>query len=160
MAEPLQATALPARRVVASFSEYAQAQRAVDYLSDQQFPVERVAIVGEGLRLIEQVTGRRTWGKAIVDGLLGGLITGLVLGWLFGAFNLINPLVSAVTLAVWGLIIGGVIGTFAGIIGYAATGGRRDFTSVSTMQADHYNVLVDVERAEDAQRLLGRMPAR
>jgi hypothetical protein len=53
MAEQLQSTAQPARRVVASFPEYAQAQRAVDYLSDEKFPVERIAIVGEGLRLVE-----------------------------------------------------------------------------------------------------------
>jgi hypothetical protein len=91
---------------------------------------------------------------------LGGLITGLLLGWLFGAFNLINPLVSAVTLAFWGLILGAVIGAIAGVLGYAATGGRRDFTSVGSVQAEHYNILVDGDVAEAAQRLLARMPAR
>ncbi len=42
-----------ARRTVATYATYAEAQRAVDYLSDQQFPVERVAIVAEGLRFVE-----------------------------------------------------------------------------------------------------------
>jgi Heat induced stress protein YflT domain len=152
-------TSLPLRRCVASFPTYAQAQRAVDYLSDEKFPVERVAIVGEGLRLVEQVTGRRTWGKAMVDGLLGGLITGLLLGWLFGAFNLVNPLVSAVTLAVWGLVVGAVIGIVAGILGYALTGGERDFTSVGSVQAEHYNIMVDTEVANEAERLLALRPA-
>jgi hypothetical protein len=131
----------------------------VDYLSDEKFPVERVAIVGEGLRLVEQVTGRRTWGKAIRDGLLGGLITGMLFGWLFGAFNLISPLVSAVTLAFWGLIVGAVIGAMTGVIGYALSGGRRDFTSVGSIQAEHYNIMVDTEMANDAERLLARLPA-
>ncbi len=41
-----------------------EAERAVDRLSDQGFPVERSAIVGLGLRSVEQVTGRMTAGSA------------------------------------------------------------------------------------------------
>src|SRR5215471_19154902 len=160
MNEQAAVTTLPSRRLVASFSTYEEAQRAVDYLADEKFPVERVAIVGEGLRLVEQITGRLTWWKAALGGLLGGIITGFVLGWLFGVFNFINPLVPVVTMALWGLILGAVIGALAGMLGYAATGGRRDFTSVNMIQAEHYNVLVDAEIADDAQRLLARMPTR
>ena len=39
----------------------AEAQKVVDYLSDQHFPVSNIAIVGTDLRLVERVTGRRTW---------------------------------------------------------------------------------------------------
>lgn len=73
-------------------------------------------------------------------------------------FNLVNPLVSMMMLALWGVILGAVVGALAGVIGYAATGGHRDFTSVSMMQAEHYNVMVDTDLADDAQRLLARMP--
>lgn len=149
-------TTLPSRRLVASFQMYEEAQRAVDYLADEKFPVERVAIVGEGLHLVEQITGRLTWWKAALGGLLGGAFTGFLLGWLFGMFSFLNPLVSVVALALWGLILGAVIGTLAGVIGYAATGGQRDFTSVSMMQADYYNVLVDMDIAAEAERLLAR----
>ena len=45
--------ATQARRTVASFSSYRDAERAVDSLSDRRFPVERVAIVGRDLRLVE-----------------------------------------------------------------------------------------------------------
>lgn len=158
MNEQSAVTTLPSRRLVASFPTYAEAQRAVDYLADEKFPVERVAIVGEGLRLVEQITGRLTWWKAALGGLLGGAITGFVLGWLIGIFNLLNPLVPIVAWALWGLILGAVSGTLAGVIGYAASGGQRDFTSVSTVQADYYNVLVDTDLAADAERLLARMP--
>ncbi len=158
MNEQSAVTTLPSRRLVASFPTYEEAQRVVDYLADEKFPVERVAIVGEGLRLVEQITGRLTWWKAALGGLLGGVITGFLLGWLFGVFNLLNPLVPVVTLVLWGLILGAVIGTLAGVIGYAATGGQRDFTSVSMMQADYYNILVDMDIAADAERLLARMP--
>ena len=40
------------RRTVASYDDYPQAERAVDYLSDHGFPVEHVAIVGHGLRYV------------------------------------------------------------------------------------------------------------
>ena len=36
----------PARQVIATFDNYADAERVVDYLSDQRFEVNRVAIVG------------------------------------------------------------------------------------------------------------------
>ena len=153
-------TAAPTRRVVASFPTYEQAQRAVDYLADEKFSVERVAIVGEGLRLVEQVTGRRTWGKVVLEGLIGGGLIGLMLGWLFGWFSLVNPLVSAMSLALWGLVLGAVIGVLIGVLGYAATGGQRDFTSVGSLQAAQYNVLVDADVADEAQRLLARLPER
>jgi heat induced stress protein YflT len=158
MSEQYAVTSPPSRRVVASFPTYEQAQKVVDYLSDEKFPVERVAIVGEGLRFVEQITGRLTWWKAALGGLLGGMMTGFFLGWLFGVFNLPNPLVSVMTFALWGLILGGVTGTLAWVIGYAATGGRRDFTSVDTIQAEHYSVLVDADIADEAQRLLARLP--
>jgi hypothetical protein len=160
METPPVTTIQSTRRLVASFPTYDQAQRAVDYLADEKFPVERVAIVGEGLRLVEQVTGRRTWGKAILDGLLGGGFIGLLLGWLFGWFSLVNPLVSAMSLALWGLVLGAVIGALVSVISYAATAGRRDFTSVGTMQAAQYNILIDADVADAAQRLLARLPAR
>src|SRR5690606_36905729 len=76
-----------ARHVIASFTTYAEAQRAVDYLADQRFPVERVAIVAEALRFVEQITGRLTWCRATLNGALGGAGTGLLLGALLGLFS-------------------------------------------------------------------------
>ena len=43
---------------VARFNDYADAQRAVDRLSDDGFPVEKLDIIGSDLRLVERVTGR------------------------------------------------------------------------------------------------------
>lgn len=152
--KPLVMTSQSARRVVASFQLYEEAQRAVDYLSDEKFPVERVAIVGEGLRLVEQVTGRLTWWKASVQGLLSGAVIGFALGWLLGLFNVVDPFVSAIGLAIWGLCFGAFVGAITGALAYASTRGHRDFTSVENMQAEQYNILVDTEVADEAQRLL------
>jgi hypothetical protein len=154
--KPLTSTSQAARRVVASFKSYEEAQRAVDFLSDENFPVKRVAIVGEGLRLVEQVTGRLTWWKATVKGLLNGAVAGFILGWLIGLFNVADPLVSSIGLAIWGLCFGAFIGAITGALAYASTGGRRDFTSVGNMQAEQYNILVDIEVADQAERLLSQ----
>ena len=55
---------------VGRFDDYASAQRAVDRLSDDGFPVENLDIVGSGLRLVERVTGRLTTARASAAGAL------------------------------------------------------------------------------------------
>ena len=57
---------------VGRFDSYASAQRAVDRLSDDGFPVEKLDIVGSGLRTVERVTGRLTRGRATGAGALSG----------------------------------------------------------------------------------------
>jgi hypothetical protein len=146
-----------ARRTIVTYRTYAEAQRAVDYLSDQKFPVERVAIVAEGLRFVEQVTGRLGYGQAALNGALSGAVVGALFGFIFGLFDLITPLISAVNLALWGIIFGAFIGAVISLLVYALSGGQRDFTSVSGMQAERYNVMVDEEVADEAERLLAGM---
>ena len=145
-----------ARVNVASFETYAAAQRAVDFLSDRKFPVERVAIVGEGLQTIEQVTGRLDWGRAAGLGLGQGMGMGLFIGLIFAALGLGQG--SFVGLVAYGVVIGGVFGVVWGLIGYALSGGRRDFTSIGGMRAREYLLLTDPEVAEGARTLLGELP--
>ncbi len=145
------------RETVASYPTYPEAQRAVDFLSDEKFPVERIAIVAEGLRFVEQVTGRLSWGRALLNGALSGAVVGAFIGFFFGLFGLIDPLVTALTLALYGLIFGAIAGAIIGLIAYAFSGGRRDFTSVSGMQADEYAIVVDAEAADEARQILERM---
>ncbi len=139
--------AAESRRTVASYGTYREAERAVDYLSDRGFPVERVAIVARDLRLIEQVTGRVSYTEATLRGATSGALTGALIGWLFGVFAWSDPLLAAGWLAFWGLWIGTGIGALMGFLLHAATRGRRDFGSVSELQAEHYDVIADDEAA-------------
>lgn len=143
------------RRAVASFSTYREAEQAVDRLADNKFPVERTAIVGRNLQMIEQVTGRMDWGRAALRGAATGAIVGFLVGWLFGIFDWADPIVSAFWLAIDGLWFGALVGALMGLVLYALTRGRRDFASVATMQAERYDVLVDEPVADEAARLLG-----
>jgi uncharacterized membrane protein len=80
-------TPQPARRVVASYKSHRDAEQAVNYLADNKFPVERVAIVGRELELVQQVTGRLTALDAAARGALTGAVTGVLIGWLFAIFT-------------------------------------------------------------------------
>jgi len=99
---------------VARFDDYESAQRAVDRLSDDGFPVEKLDIVGSELQLVERVTGRLTRGRAAVAGALTGLWAGLLFGILIGLFTTGHSFfaVAATGAALgvaWGAIFGYVV---------------------------------------------------
>ncbi|WP_238693633.1 general stress protein [Micrococcus sp. HSID17245] len=142
-------------RILRSVPAYAEAQALVDQLSDAGFPVERVRIVGTGLRSVEQVLGRMTTGKAAVRGALQGLWFGLLLGLLFSIFA---PGFGFLWILLISLGLGALWGAVFGAIGHAATGGRRDFTSLQTMEAESYDVLVEASHLDQAGQLLGADP--
>ena len=70
------------------YTSYGDAQKAVDSLADQNFPVGNLAIVGTDLKLIERVTGRKTWGTVLTQGVSSGLSTALMVALIMW---LINP---------------------------------------------------------------------
>jgi hypothetical protein len=135
--------------VVASYDSYPEAQRAVDYLSDERFPVERVAIVAEDLRLIEQVTGRRGYGQAALQGAGLGAVLGFIIGLFIGLFS---PYIG-ILYGIYGVIIGLIVG----LVSHALSGGQRDFSSIGGIQAGRYNVMADEEVADEASGLLVRL---
>jgi hypothetical protein len=142
------------RRPVTTFATYGDAERAVDYLVDQKFPVEQVTIVGQDVHMVEQVIGRLGYGRAALHGAGSGAVTGALLGWLFGLFSWIQPLIAALALAAYGLIAGAIIGAIIGLIIHAAQGGRHDFTAVRAMQPTRYELMVTGGAADEAARLL------
>jgi hypothetical protein len=146
------------RRPIAQFSNYADAERAVDRLSDLRFPVERVVIIGHDLQVVEQVTGRLNYGGAALKGAASGALPGALIGWFFGLFNLISPLVASVVLAFYGLIFGAVIGAVLGVVMHALQGGRRDFDTVTMTVPSRYELVVDEQVADEAERLLADAP--
>ena len=141
-------------QTVATFPDYASAQRAVDLLSDEKFPVERTAIVGTNLRLVENVLGRMTTGRAARwPARRAEPGSGLFIGLLFGIFSSANWF--GVIIA--GLLIGAAWGAIFGATAHAMTRGQRDFTSRSSLQASEYAVNVEAEYVEQARQLLVRL---
>jgi hypothetical protein len=135
------------------YERYEQAQQAVDFLSDHEFPVQNCLIVGTDLKQVERVTGRLTTGKVAAGGLLSGIWLGLFVGLvvsLFGTGEAFGIIVST-------MLFGAIFGLVWALAGYAATRGRRDFTSVSQVVATRYEVLVEHKYAEQGRELLATM---
>ena len=142
-----------ASAVLAEFSDYVQAQRMVDRLSDEKFPVEHVRIVGLGISSVEQVTGRMTKGKAALAGAAGGAWFGLLIGLLFGLFI---PGIVWLSVLLGSVLIAAAWGAVFGFIGHWSTGGRRDFKSVKSLEAERYAVMVDAEHFAEASAIASR----
>jgi hypothetical protein len=140
------------REVVATYSSYPEAERAVDKLSDSDFPVGRVAIVGTGLRLVEQVAGRTTTGRAALAGAASGAMIGVLFALFLGIFFTLDK--GFFGLLVYAIVVGAIFGATFGAIGQAMYGGRRDFTSVRGMEAEAYEIQVDAEVADRAREIL------
>jgi hypothetical protein len=137
----------------AIYLDYASAQRAVDHLSDNGFPVDQTAIVGTDLRLVERVLGRMTTARAALAGAAGGAWFGLFIGLLLALFTTRGWFLVVLT----SLLVGAVWGAAFGAIAHAMTGGRRDFTSSSQLVAEQYAVTVTAEHADRARQMLGQL---
>ena len=137
------------------FDTYADAQKAVDHLADNNFPVGNLAIVGTDLRLVERVTGRRTWGTVLGQGVMSGLSTGFIVAifmmLLFPTQNILGQLLTA-------LVIGVVIGLLFAVLGYVLSRGKRDFTSVTQTIATKYEILCEHKVVAQARELLAQAP--
>jgi hypothetical protein len=136
---------------VASFRTYGEAQSAVDQLSDQDFPVENVTIVGHGITSVEQVTGRMTRGRAALAGTVTGAWVGLLLGLLLGVFT---PGLVWLSVLLTTIVMGAVWGAVIGYVAQWMTRGRRDFTSLQGLAAERYDLVVGGGTAAEAARLL------
>ena len=139
----------PPGHPIASYRTYLEAQRAVDYLSDEKFPVQHVSIVGTDLKMVERVTGRLTYGRVALAGALSGAYFGGFVGLLLGVFG-----GAGFGVVLPAVLIGSAFGIIFGVLSFAATGGRRDFTSTSQIVAAQYAVWCADDHAAQATQVL------
>ncbi|WP_244932337.1 general stress protein [Nocardioides sp. W7] len=138
---------------LAVYDDYAAAQKSVDYLADQKFPVEQLMIVGTDLKRIERITGRLSWNRVAMGGVLSGLWLGLFVGVILSLFSG-EGFVTIIST----MLFGALFGLVWALAGYAATRGRRDFSSVTQVVATRYEVLVEHKSAAQARELLAGLP--
>ena len=136
------------------YDDYAAAQKAVDFLSDKEFPVQNCMIVGTDLKRVERITGRLTTSRVALGGLVSGVWLGLFIGLIFALFT--DEAVLAVIIST--VVIGALFGVIWALVGYAATRGQRDFSSVTSVVATKYEVLVEHKVAAQARELLAQLP--
>jgi hypothetical protein len=138
------------------YDDYAEAQHMVDYLSDQGFPVENLAIIGTELQSVERVTGRLTRGKLAAGAALSGLWMGLFVGIAFALFSDHGQLGFLITTP----LLGAVFGLIWSQLGFKAATlhGARDFSSIRQVAATRYEVRVEHRFADAAAQLLAARP--
>lgn len=141
-------------RSVAVYDRYDEAQAAVDFLSDKEFPVDKLLIVGTDLKMLEKITGRKTW--ATVMG--GGAIQGLLMGLFFGLLLSLFVPGGAMAMILVGMLMGLVFGLISSALGYAMERGRRDFNSIRATVASRYEVLGEHNVVDKARQLLSERP--
>src|SRR6476661_2934501 len=143
---PDDARTVPTGDTVGSYTSYLDAQKAVDYLADQQFPVHMVSIVGNELKMVERVTGRLSYPRVALSGALSGMWFGLFVGVMLSFFAPSPGYFSIMT----SVLMGAAFFMLFGIVTYAMQRGKRDFTSTSQVVA--------TEAAHEARRLLQQLP--
>ncbi|WP_017934405.1 general stress protein [Nocardioides sp. Iso805N] len=139
---------------LATYDDYATAQKTVDFLSDEGFPVENCMIVGTDLKQMERITGRLTTGRVALSGAISGLWLGLFVGILFSFFGTANAVAEIVSTMLLGLVFGLVWS----LVGFAMSRGQRDFASVTQVIATKYEVLVEHKVAAQAREVLAKLP--
>lgn len=135
------------------YSDYADAQHAVDSLSDQGFPVATVSIVWSGLRKVEHVTGRRTVVGAAAEGAIAGAWFGTLIGLILAL--LVDLTGSEVGVVFTYFLVGAAGGAVWYGVNHALRRGSRDFSIVPMLQAERYELWVAPETVELAAELLG-----
>jgi len=139
---------------LATYDDYATAQKAVDFLSDEGFPVQNCMIVGTDLKQLERITGRLTTGRVALNGAMSGLWFGLFIGILFSFFGTGNAVAAIVSTMILGLLFG----LIWSLVGFAMLRGQRDFSSVTQVVATRYEVLVEHKVAAQAREVLAKLP--
>lgn len=141
---------------LAVYDDYAAAQKAVDFLSDREFPVQNCMIVGTELKQVERITGRLTNGRVAGMGALSGLWLGVFVGLILSFFG--DGKENGLAMILSTAVLGAAFGTVWSLLGFMATRGQRDFSSVTAVVATRYEVLVEHKLLADAQALLRELP--
>jgi hypothetical protein len=141
---------VPRGDVLGTYDTYADAMQVVDRLSKAEFDVKRLAIVGHDLTMVENVTGKLSYGRVAFGGAATGAWFGLFVGLLLVLFSP-DPQFEFLAAAA---LIGAGFGLVLSVVQYALQRRRRDFTSTSRVVASRYEIVVEPGFVTRAQHLL------
>lgn len=153
-----EARAVPTGETIGSYTSYLDAQKAVDYLADEKFPVRHVSIVGNDLKMVERVTGKLSYPRVALTGAMTGAWFGLFIGVMLSFFDSSSNAGAPFSNVLTSILLGAALWMLFAIIGYAAQRGKRDFTSTNQVLASSYDVIVTPDVAGEARRLLAQLP--
>ena len=143
-----------AMRTVRTFSTYEEARHALERLLEADLPADSVSISARGISVVETVQAR-SWLYAAGDGAVNGAMIGLLVGFFLGLMNLAAPGLAALVLGFWGALIGAVAGMATSLVVHAFRKDPERHTTERSMRADHFDLRVHPDHADQARRALG-----
>ncbi|WP_309080094.1 general stress protein [Zhihengliuella sp.] len=145
---------LPRGEILGRYESYLDAQKVVDYLADNDFPVANVSIIGCDLKSVERVTAKLSYPRVALSGAAQGAMFGVFVGLLLSLFTTGNPISQLLS----SIGLGMAIWMIVGVVGYSLRRGKRDFASSSQIMAGYYDVVVAFEHAQAARNLASSLP--
>jgi O-antigen ligase len=109
-------------------------------------------VVGCDLRLVEEVTGRLDWRRALVGGLAIGVWIGGFVGLLMAIWT--DSTSDGLRVILGSAGYGAIFGAIFALAAYALTRGRHDYVSRSQIVPRKYELLADADYAERARGTL------
>ena len=138
---------LPDGTEVASYASYDQALAALEVLSNNDFEVENVSVVGTDLYSVERIIGRVTWARAVSQAVMNGALWGAVIGIVLSV-NQGNTMVWVGACMLAGALITSCLSTAMFLIRRR----RGDFYSQSQVVAGRYAVIIAKAAGSDRIR--------
>lgn len=146
---------LPRGELLGRYNTYLDAQKVVDYLADNDFPVANITIVGNDLKSVERVTAKLSYPKVAAAGAAQGAMFGVFVGLVLTIFS---PGSNAVAQILSSVGIGMAIWMLVGVVSYSFRRGKRDFASQSQVLATSYDVVVAFSHAHAARAMAAKLP--
>lgn len=150
----------PCGQLVGTFSDYREAERAVDVLVARGFGDRELSVTGNGLRLVEDRTALRAmrFRAELIAGAMGGGLFGVMLALVLGFVGITDPIVPAGAVMSWGAAVGALAGLGLSVVTrkpVRLVGGR---SARPPLEAASYSLFCHTGRAAAAQRALRDMP--
>lgn len=137
---------------VATFRGYDSAADAVARIAGTGFPIEHITIVGCDLRVLEEVTGRMTPGRAAGMGAVTGAWFGALVSALVGIFA--GSLGAFLGLLLWSIILGAIFGAGLGVLAFFVVDRGRGFTSDREIVAGRYDLYAPAQYTDQLRDVL------
>lgn len=146
------APAIPRGDVLGTYETYLEAQSVVDRLSKADFEIKGLAIVGNNLTTVEQVTGKLSYGRTALAGAARGAWFGLFIGLMFFLFTPV-PVTGYIVAAA---VIGAGISMVFSVVMYTLGRRTRDFTSTNHVLARSYDIIISPQLLLRARTILAQ----
>jgi hypothetical protein len=142
-------------RTIATYTSYAEAQNALDYLIDHGFHEQSLAIVLQEVTPHQTVPQGSNWVFSSGQTALNGAVVGLGISFLALMVSMLTPTYQAsVDLAFSGVVYGALVGAVMGILTWVFAQKNTAKNVAQCLALEQYNVIAQSTDATRAEQVL------